>query len=65
MIEWDKIKSSIKGTADITILYGHPEIGYERKLKLKFQLVGTVANEKVTAFTAGIELESDTPYRSS
>jgi hypothetical protein len=63
-IPWDQSKNStIKGAADLTIIYGHPEIGYERKLRMKFELGIAFEHQKMVGFTAGIGSEIDTPYR--
>lgn len=65
LIPWDKKKNRANGTADITILYGHPEIGYERKLRIKLELAMGIENERPVGFSAGIISETDSPYRSS
>lgn len=63
-IPWDQTRTRLEGTADITLLYGHPDIGYERKLRLKFELGVGIQNGAPVALTAGIISEIDSPYKS-
>jgi hypothetical protein len=65
-IPWDKSKNPLKGSADITLLYGHPEIGgYVRKFRMKLEIGMVVTDGLPTAFNAGIVSESDSPYQAT
>ncbi len=62
----DLTREEIKGTADIVVLYGHPELGYERKFHIRYE-VGIQFPKSFPVeqpiFGSGILLESDSPYR--
>jgi len=59
----DETKSKIEGKADLTLLYGHPEIGgYVRSFRIKLEIGFGFLNGAPIGFTAGILSEVDTPY---
>jgi hypothetical protein len=56
-------KDGVRGTGEITMIYGHPDGSFERKLRVKLELGMGFENRNPVGFNAGIMSEVDSPYQ--